>query len=373
MNYQDYFTMDILQDILISISILAIFLLFRKIFTSYVYRFLIRVSKKSPTTLFTHIFTAFENPIGWLFIVFGVFIAVDFFPFLDQNNPLFMKIFRSLVIFHISWGLYNLTSSSSILFQNAREKYHLEVDDILIPYLSKGVRFIVIAISFSIIAQEFDYDVNGFVAGLGLGGLAFALAAKDAIGNFFGGIVIITERPFSIGDWIKTPSVEGTIEDITFRSTKVRTFEQALVTVPNASLANEAITNWSKMGKRRITFNLGLTYDTPKEKIELVVQRIKLLLENHDDIHQDTIFVTFNEFNTNSLDIFLYFFTNTTDWGEYLKVRENINLEILNILEEAKAEVAFPTRTLYLQPNEDTIAHLSKSMAQKSFETERDA
>ncbi|MFA1822484.1 mechanosensitive ion channel family protein [Virgibacillus oceani] len=124
---------------------------------------------------------------------------------------------------------------------------------------SRTLRIVIIAISFSIIAQEFGYDVNGFVAGLGIGGLAFALAAKDALANMFGGIIIITKKPFTIGDWVLTPSVEGTVEDISFRSTKVRTFAQALVTVPNATLSNEPITNWSKMGKRQITFNSRLS------------------------------------------------------------------------------------------------------------------
>lgn len=169
------------------------------------------------------------------------------------------------------------------------ERFNIDIDDLLIPFLSKALRFVIVAISISIIAQEFDYDVGGFVAGLGLGGLAFALAAKDAIGNLFGGIVIITEKPFTIGDWIKTDSVEGTVEDITFRSTRVRTFADALVTVPNATLANESIINWSEMGKRQITFDLRLTYDTPRDKVERVVEQIDLLLKNHSGIDQETI------------------------------------------------------------------------------------
>src|SRR5699024_2676243 len=171
--------------------------------------------------------------------------------------------------------------------------------------------------SLSIIAQVFGYPVNGFVAGLGLGGLAFSLAAQDALANLFGGFVIITERPFTIDDWILTPSVEGTVEDITFRSTKVRTFAQALVTVPNSTLANEPITNWSKMGKRQIAFDLRVTYDSPVVKIKEVVKKIETLLKTHDGIHQETIFVKLNEFKENGADIMLYFFTKTTAWDEY--------------------------------------------------------
>nr|WP_316252536.1 mechanosensitive ion channel family protein [Bacillus aquiflavi] len=226
----------------------------------------------------------------------------------------------------------------------------------LIPFLSKTIRFIIIAIGISMIAEEFGYDVNKFIAGLGLGGLAVALAAKDALGNLFGGVVIITEKPFSIGDWIMTPSVEGTVEEISFRSTRVRTFAQALVTVPNATLAVETITNWSKKGKRRISFHLGLTYDTPKEKIEKIVRRIEELLRSHPDIHQETIFVKFDQFNESSLDIFLYFFTKTTNWGDFLTIKEEINFKIMDIIEEEEASIAFPSRTLYVSSDSETKA-----------------
>lgn len=354
---------ETLESLGISIGILLLFLLFRKLFTKYVFKIILKMSKKTPTEFFTHLFLSFEHPLRWFFIIIGIYVAANYFPYIEQTNPTFLKVIRSSVIVLITWGLYNLSSGSSILFAKINHRISVEIDPILIPFLSKAVRFIIIAISFSIIAQEFDYDVNGFVAGLGLGGLAFALAAKDAIGNLFGGIVIITEKPFSIGDWIMTPSVEGTVEDINFRSTKIRTFAQALVTVPNATLANENITNWSQMGKRRITFYLGVTYDTPKHKLEKTVQRIKLLLQNHDDIHQDTIFVTFDRYNDNSLDIFLYFFTKTTVWEQYLKVKEEINFAIMEILEDEGVSVAFPSRTLYFgtQAEEETLSKVAPS------------
>ncbi|MEH7389737.1 mechanosensitive ion channel family protein [Bacillus sp. JJ1474] len=232
--------------------------------------------------------------------------------------------------------MLNLSSSSSLLFKKINaSKYNIEFDEILIPFLSKALQFLIVAISISVIAQEFNYDVNGFVAGLGLGGLAFALAAKDAIGNLFGGIIIITEKPFSIGDWIKTNSVEGIVEDISFRSTKVRTFAQALVTVPNATLANEAIMNWSKAGKRQITFNLKLPQDTSQEKLKSVVQQIENYLKNNPDIHQDTIYVTFDQYK--EMEIFINFFTVTVEWGEYLKIKEVFNYKIMDILEQEKS------------------------------------
>lgn len=229
------------------------------------------------------------------------------------------------------------------------KKLNWDIDRILIPFLSKSIRFVVVAIAISVVAQEWGYEIGGLVAGLGLGGLAFALAARDAVANIFGGIVIITEKPFSIGDWIETPSVEGTVEDITFRSTRVRTFAQALVTMPNSTLANEPITNWTRMGKRRITFHLGVTYSTPRHKLETSVRRIRNMLEQHPEIDQETLFVHFDKFAGSSLDIFLYFFTKTTDWGKWLEVKEDCNLKIMEILEEEGVSIAFPSTSVYFE------------------------
>jgi MscS family membrane protein len=366
MSWEVLFSYEVIKDIAISLGILLLFLLFRRIFAKYVFALLLKFSKKTSSELLSSIFLAFEKPIQWLFIIIGVYISARYFPYLEQTNPLFLKIIRSSVIFIIGWGLFNLSSSSSLLFSKINEKTNIEIDEILIPFLSKALRVVIVAISFSIIAQEFNYDVNGFVAGLGLGGLAFALAAKDAISNLFGGIVIITEKPFSIDDWISTPSVEGTVEDITFRSTRIRTFAQALVTVPNATLANESIMNWSEMGKRQITFNLRVTHDTSKEKLKEVVRQIEDLLKNHSEIHQETIFVTFDQYQENGLDIFLYFFTKTTVWGEFLEVKEEINFSIMGILENEGVSIALPSRRLYVGSDTDNNGNGGSFLRQES-------
>ncbi|HHW38431.1 MAG TPA: mechanosensitive ion channel family protein [Bacillales bacterium] len=339
-------TYEFLYEVSVSVGIFLLFLILRKVFTKYIFHLILKLAHKTPTDLFSHIWLSFEKPIRWLFVIIGLYVAASFFPYLDQNNILFVRIIKSLIIIIITWGFYNVASASSIAIMKINKKLNVEIDEILIPFLSKTIRFIIVVISFTIILQEFDYNINSLVAGLGIGGAAVALAAKDALGNFFGGLIIITEKPFSIDDWIVTPTVEGTVEDITFRSTKIRTFAQALVTVPNATLANEAITNWSKMGKRRITFQLGVAYDTPKEKLENTINKIEDMLNNHPGIHSDTIFVTLDNYNVNSLDIFLYFFTKTTVWAEYLQIRQDINFKIMEVLEAEGVQVALPTRTL---------------------------
>ncbi|WP_458415027.1 mechanosensitive ion channel family protein [Schinkia sp. CFF1] len=353
--WQTIITYEYLKDLSLSVGILFLFLLLRKVFTKYIFHLILKLTHKTPTDLFTHIWLSFEHPMRWLFVIIGIYVASDVFPYFERSHPLFVNILRASVIILITWGVYNVASASSIALMKLNNKLNVEIDEILIPFLSKTIRFVIIAISFSMVAQVFGYNVNSLVAGLGIGGVAVALAAKDALGNLFGGLIIITEKPFSIGDWILTPTVEGTVEDITFRSTKVRTFAQALVTVPNATLANEAITNWSKMGKRRITFQLGVDYDTPKEKLENTITKIEAMLKTHPDIHPDTIFVTFDNYNINSLDIFLYFFTKTTVWAEYLQVKQDINFKIMEILEAEGVSVATPTRTLITTKESESI------------------
>lgn len=332
---------------IIVIAILLFIILLRKVFTKYIVAGLKILTSKTETSIDEKLLDAFEKPLSFTFIIIGLYIAFIYLPLSPSQEVLGAKVLRSLVIFVVTWGLYNLTSSQSNFLEEIKAK--LNIDDILIQFFSKLVQFVLVAIGILMIAQEFGYDVDGFIAGLGLGGLAFALAAKDALANVFGGVVIILEKPFLIGDWIKTSTAEGTVEEISFRSTKIRAFDQSIITVPNASLASESITNFSKMGKRRISFYLGISRATPNDKIEKCVARIKTMLENHPDIHPQTIFVYFEKFGDSSLDIMFYFFTNTTVWGEYLAVREKINLKIMDILAEENVSLAYPSQNIYLK------------------------
>ncbi|WP_077356599.1 mechanosensitive ion channel family protein [Virgibacillus halodenitrificans] len=349
MSWESFYKYENIIQLSISVTILLLSFLLKKYLAKYVFLGLLKLGRGRLNGFFAQLRLSFERPIQVLIFITGIYISMHYFPYFSHSNPFFLHVIRSSVILMIGWGLFNLSSSSSTLFSKINEKYNMKIDNILIPLFSRALRFIIVAISISVIAQEFGYDINGFVAGLGIGGLAFALAAKDALANMFGGIIIITEKPFTIGDWILTPSVEGTVEDISFRSTKIRTFAQAVVTVPNATLSNEAITNWSKMGKRQIAFTLRVTYDTPREKIEKVVREVEELLRSHRDIHQETIFVNVDAYKENGIELFLYFFTKTTDWGKYLKIKEEVNLYILDLLEMEQVTLALPTRKLVME------------------------
>lgn len=351
MNVEALLANDQLINTLIALGIFLIFLIVRKLFIKYVYQFILKISRRSPTTFFTQFLLAFERPLQWLFVIVGLYIAVDYFPYLSQTNLLFSRIIQSSIVIMAAWGLFNLAGATPLFFSRLNEHTNVKLDEIVIPFILKGLRLVIIAIAISVIAQIFSYPIGGFIAGLGLGGLAFALAAQDALANLFGGFVIITERPFSIDDWIETPSVEGTVEDITFRSTKIRTFAQGIVTVPNSTLANEAITNWSEMGKRRVYSTFVVTYETPLDQVKQAIEKINHYLRTHDDVHPETIFVAFDEFHENGIEIMVYFFTKTTNWGEYVEIKEAIYFHIMDILASENVTIAIPSRRLYTEEN----------------------
>ncbi len=335
-----------------ALLIYLLFLIIKKLTKKYLFPWLEKVGQKSKNDFDDKLISAFFKPTEWLILLSGVYFALRYLDLSPTLDNTIISLYRSVVIGLIAWGFYVLSDGDSVLSREFKQKY--KIDDILIPFFSKVVRFIVLALALVVIVQEWDYDVNGFVAGLGLGGLAFALAAQDLLANVFGGIVIIMEKPFAIGNWIETPSVEGIVEDISFRSTRVRAFSQSIITVPNSTLAKEPITNYTRMGKRRITFHLGVTYDTPRIKLEECVKRLKQMLRNHPEIHQEQIFVYFEVFNDSSLDIFLYFFTNTTNWQKFLEVKQDVNFKIMEILEELEVYVAFPSRSIYFE-NEQIV------------------
>lgn len=321
--------------------------LFFLIFSGILVRILFWLLKKAGLNNQIDAVTAFGAPLRILLVFLGVYLALRYVQLPARYDVTMSRLLRSLVVLSIAWGIYRLAGSQRFLSGEIIQKFN--VSSVLIPFISKVTRFIVIALAVVLIAHEWDYDVNGFIAGLGLGGLAFALAAKDALANVFGGFIILMEKPFVINDWVQTPSVEGIVEDISFRSTRFRTFKQALVTVPNSTLANEPITNWTQMGKRRLDFYIGLTYNTSREKMEKVVKRIDKMLHEHPGINPDQRMVYFEKFNESSLDIIVYCFTRTTIWSEYLAVREDINLNIMRIVEEENVSMAFPTRSLFVE------------------------
>ncbi|MTI47708.1 MAG: mechanosensitive ion channel family protein [Firmicutes bacterium] len=342
------------RDILIALGIFIAFLILRKVLTKYISRIILKFVSNTKSEIDDDIFRAFDKPVKGLFTILGLYLSLTYLPLSISINEVITKLFRSGIVILLAWGFYNLEGTYSILHEKMKDKLNIKANKIVKPFLSKVLRFITIVIAAGIVAQEFDFNVSGFIAGLGIGGLAVALAAKDTLSNIFGGIVIIVDKPFDIGDWILSGDMEGVVEDINFRSTRIRTFAKALVTVPNSKLVDQPIINYSRRGIRRVTFKLGVTYDTPIDKLKQSINRIEKMLYDHPRVENETIFVKFDEFNDSSLDIFLYFFTSTANWEEYLNIKQEVNFKIMEILEEEGVSAAFPSSSIYFENKIET-------------------
>lgn len=342
------FDVSILR-ITFAIIVILLSLVLRQFFVKFIIKFLKKLTGRSNNKLDDELVCAFEKPSCFLFLILGIWLASIILKLPDGARNFIDAAVRSMIIFSIFWTAYRASNTLSSFLQIVVQKTETRLDDIMLPFIRSGLKVIIVVLAVITILQEWRFDVGGILAGLGLGGLAFALAAKDTASNLFGSITIMLDKPFAIGDWIKTPHVEGTVEALGFRSTRIRTFAQALVTIPNSVMSNDPITNWSRRGKRRISFRLGITYKTSTAKMKECVNRIREMLENHPEVHPQTTFVYFEKFGDSALEIFLYFFTNTTNWQQFLEVQQDVNLKIMNILEEVGVSVAFPSRSIYIE------------------------
>ena len=295
---------------------------------------------------------AFRRPVFFLVYIAGLYAAfgVLSLPSEPADLPRFVTaLFTSLLIIDAAWFLFKAIGVLSVYLKRFTDKTESKLDDQLVPIIQKTLRVLLVLLTFVMIVQNLGYSVSSLLAGLGLGGLAFALAAKDSLANMFGSVTIFTDRPFQIGDWIKVSGAEGVVEDVGFRSPRIRTFGKTLVTVPNSKIASEIIENMDARPKRRIKMTIGLTYDTSADRMEQAIEAVREILRTHPGVDQDYWLVYFTDFGAYSLDIFVYFFSKSTVWAEYLLVRQEVNLAIMRKLEEMGLEFAFPSRTIYLK------------------------
>lgn len=293
-----------------------------------------------------------KRPSSFLVLIGGLWLGTSLLAL--PHEPLNLaggaeELIRLLFIINVGWFLFNLVGLLDAWLGHWTQKTESTLDDHLLPFIRKGLRAFVVVMIALMFAQTLGYPISGMLASLGIGGLAVALAAKDSLSNIFGSLMIILDRPFQIGDWISAGDVEGTVEEIGFRSTRIRTFAKTLVTIPNSTLTNLSINNFSRMPKRRIKMSVGISYATSPDEMRNAVDSIRSLLREHPAIDQEFFLVNFTDFGASSLDILVYCFTRTTAWGEYLEARQDVCLKIMDILENLGLEIAFPSRSIYLQ------------------------
>jgi len=346
-QFWSYMLFDIpMANILAAIGVFLFFLLLRKIFTKVVMEFFLFLSRKTKTSLDEQIITRLKEPIRFAFVVVGLHL---FFLLLFIQSDSIRLILESLIIYTVFWAITSLIEAFRDYLFNYRtiDRQHSKE---LTSFIIKVFKGIVIAIGVSMVLHNWGINVTGIIASLGLGGLAFALAAKDTASNLFASIALLLDNSIRNGEWIKVVGVEGVVENVGMRTTKIRSFEKSLYTVPNHLIANNPIENFSRRGVRRIRMNVGLTYDTSSRQIEDIVRDIREMLQHHPRISQkETLLVNFNALAESALNIFIYAFTHTAQWSKYLDIREDIHLQIIKIVENHGAAFAFPSQSLYVE------------------------
>jgi MscS family membrane protein len=340
-----------LGNLFAAILVFLLFLLFRKLFTLIIMGTLQKFSKFTHTYNDDKIISALKEPIRFAFILVGAHL---FFLLIFKETELIKNILNTLVVYTIFWAIISVLESLRDLFHHATEKFNPDLAKEMGNFILKIVKVLVGALGLGAMLQVWGINVTALVASLGLGGLAFALAAKDTASNMFGSFALLADKSIRIGEWIKVGGVEGTVEDIGMRTTKIRSFEKSLITVPNQIVSNSPIENFSRRGVRRIKMQIGLTYSTSGEQVNTIVQEIRDMLHNHEKISQkESLLVNFESFGDSALNIFIYTFTSTANWERYLNIREDIHLKIMKIVEDNGSSFAFPSQSIYVEQMPD--------------------
>ena len=290
-----------------------------------------------------------DRPLGTLA---GAGLAAVLWPLLRlpvRLSHLGLIAVRVIAAFAAVWVLYKLVDVLSAWTMEKASRTETKLDDQLVPLVRRALKIFIWAVGVIFVLQNLNIDVGGLLAGLGLGGLAVALAARETVANLFGSATIFADRPFHIGDWVEFSGKEGVVESVGFRSTKIRTFYNSVVCVPNAAVANAVVDNYGARVYRRCKVVIGVTYDTPPDKIDAFVAGIRGIIDTNAYTRKDYHEVHFNEFGPSSLNILVYFFFRVDSWSLELQQRHEVFLHIMRLAASLGVSFAFPTQTVYLK------------------------
>ena len=335
--------------ILLAVFVFALLLIARGLFARFVIGWLKRVARRTDNTLDDSMIRAIDHPMRFVPVLIGLFLALEILQLQGAFETIGLRLIRSLIVFTLFWGAIALVEPVSMFLSKLREI----LSATMLDWTIKSVKILLGVIGAAAILQLWGIEIGPLIAGLGLFGLAAALAAQDLFKNLLSGVLILAEKRFEPGEWIKVDGVvEGTVQSIGFRSTMVQQFDKAIVQVPNAKLADTAVINFTRMSHRRIYWKIGVLYNTTAGQLRQIRDEIeKYILETEEFASPDDVatFVRIDSFNDSSIDIMVYCFTRTTVWGEWLKVKEALAYRIKEIVEGAGTGFAFPSRSVYVE------------------------
>lgn len=369
-----FFSLFIWQYIAILLLVVLTYLIFK--FINWVISFL--VTKVLFRFGYKELATKYVGPVVRPFgLLIAFFIAETATPFLQLPIKItaFVSVSVSLLIpFFATIAIYNAMDIVSLYMKKMAEKTETTFDDQLVPIVRKILKTFVVIIGGVLVISNLGINMTVFFGTLSVGGLALALAAQDTIKNFFGSLMIFIDKPFQAGQWIVTPDgIDGTVESVGFRSTRIRTFENSVISVPNGKLSDAAINNYGLRSYRRFKTYLSVTYDTPPDVLELFIKGLRELVDRHPHTRKDQYHIYMNNMGSHSLDILFYIFFITPSWAEELKYRHEIIISIMKLAHELGINFAFPTQTLHMEsfpgqlsmsPNYDPLDKLEPKMKQ---------
>lgn len=322
----------------------------RFIFIHIVGKYLTMLASRTKSEIDDVLIKKIKGPLGNIIFLIGLYFVVLSLhlprePY-DWHN-LAYNFIDSIVILMVLWTFIRIIDLVCYFLNDSWKRNNITQYEQVLPFLRDLSKIIVIVGAVIAIIVAWDKDPTALLAGLGIGGLAIGFAAKDTIANIFGSVTIFADRPFQVGDWVIIGPTEGIIEEVGFRTTKVRTFGKSLVTIPNSLIANTPVENFSRRPRRRVKQNLGILYETPISTVEEAVNGIRKILTEHEEVEQEPMLVYFNDFGDSSLTLFIYYFTTTSNWSRYLGIRQDVNIAIMKLFENLGVEFAYPTRTLW--------------------------
>ena len=295
------------------------------------------------------------RPFGLMVMAFMWWAGVNMLGLPASALLILLVSVKFLACLATVWVAYRLVDLTTAFLNQAASRTQSKLDDALVPLVTKTLKVFVTVMGVVFIADNLNIDVTSLLAGLGLGGLAFALAAKDVAGNLFGSITVLLDQTFHVGDWVIIGDVEGSVEHIGFRSTRIRTFYNSLVSVPNSTLITAAVDNMGARTYRRLSCKFAIAYDTPPERIEAFCEGIREIVRQHPYTRKDSYHVYLNGFSASALEILVYIFWRTPEWGTELRERHRFLIDCLRLAKRLGVEFAYPTQTVHLKQAENGL------------------
>ena len=353
-------------DIIVSLVIFLLFYLLRRLIARFILNRLSRIVSKTSNQIDDAVIEVLDGPLKFLPVVLGFFIASSYLDVSDNNQDFLDLLNRSLITIFIFWLLHQLIIPFSFVIKNFESK----ISKPLVDWTLKGLKILIIVLGTVAILELWGIRVGPVIAGLGLFGVAVALGAQDLFKNLISGIMILMEKRFTVGDVILVSGeVEGVVEQIGFRSTLVRRFDSTPVMVPNYKFAEQSVTNYTRRHHRRIRWLIGLEYRTSIDQLKNIRDEINNLIEKDDNFAKNQnagFYVRIDSFSDSSIDMLVQTFTVTNEWAEFLKIKENLAVKIIEIVENNEAGFAFPSQSLYVEKLSDEKTEIFNPQSSKN-------